>query len=98
MVCRFNLTFDTVPRFAALARAFGVAHDWRPNRENAEACLEAIDDVKRETGLKGSLRAHGVKREDFPLLADRALLETVGATNPRPFDRADVIALYEEAF
>ncbi len=97
-VCRFNLTFDTVPRFAALARAFGVAHDWRPDRENAEACLRAIDDVKREAGLKESLRAHGVKREDFPLLADRALLETVGATNPRPFDRADVIALYEEAF
>ena len=37
-------------------------------------------------------------KQDFPLLADRALLETVGATNPRPFDRADVIALYEEAF
>lgn len=97
-VCRFNLTQTTAGRFAKIALALGAGHGWSSDRDNAEAGLKAIDELKRAVGLDKGLKDYGAKREDFPKLAELALLESVGRTNPRPFTKEDVEALYEECY
>ena len=97
-VCAFNLTPNTAGRFAEVALALGAGHGWSSDRDNAEAGLKALKDLNRLVGLNKGLKEYGVKREDFPALAELALQESVGRMNPRPFTRKDVIALYEEAY
>ena len=60
--------------------------------------LGAISDLSRESGLPRGLRALGVKRDDLPRLAELAMLETIGSTNPRAYSSQDVLSLYENAF
>lgn len=97
-VCKFNLTQETANLFADIAMAFGVGRGWGSDRDNAEATLKAIQDLKRAVGLDKGLKDYGVKREDFSMLAELALLESVGKNNPRRFTKEDVIALYEECY
>jgi alcohol dehydrogenase len=40
----------------------------------------------------------GVKREDLPLLAEQAAQQWTGTFNPRPFDAAGALEIYEWAF
>jgi alcohol dehydrogenase len=57
--------------------------------------LEALRDAAR---LPATLREIGVVREDFPALAADAATQWTGSCNPRPFDAAAALALYERAY
>ncbi len=62
---------------------------------------DLADDVARlneRIGLGRGLRALGVRREDFDMLAERALADHSQATNPRPMTREDMLAVLEEAY
>ncbi len=97
-VCKFNLNQDTAHNFADIAMALGVGRGWGSDRDNAEAGLKAIKDLAREVGFNKGLKEYGVKREDFSMLAELALLESVGKNNPRRFTKEDVISLYDECY
>lgn len=96
-VCEFNL-MAAYSKFARVAMCMGVGQSWRSERENAERMLGAISDLSRESGLPRGLQALGVKRDDLPRLAELAMLETIGSTNPRAYSSQDVLSLYENAF
>jgi alcohol dehydrogenase class IV len=57
--------------------------------------LEAWRDAAR---LPATLREIGVAREDFPALAADAATQWTGTCNPRPFDAASALELYERAY
>jgi alcohol dehydrogenase len=57
--------------------------------------LETLRDAAR---LPATLREIGVAREDFPALAADAATQWTGTCNPRPFDAAAALALYERAY
>ena len=97
VVCRFNTTFETLGRFSDIAVALGVGRSWRAERDNAEAGLKALFGLNRSLGLPKGLRELGVRKEDFPLLAERTMEEAIGRPNPRKYDKHDVLRLYEEA-
>jgi alcohol dehydrogenase len=48
--------------------------------------------------LPPTLRSLGVPREDLPGLAAEAAKQWTGSFNPRPFDEAAALQLYEAAF
>ena len=59
---------------------------------------DELDWLARAGGLPGRLRDVGVDRADLPLLASWAAAQWTGTFNPRPFDEAAALALYERAY
>ena len=57
-----------------------------------------LDALARAGDLPRSLQEIGVPREDLPALAGDAATQWTGTCNPRPFDAAAALALYERAF
>jgi alcohol dehydrogenase len=57
-----------------------------------------LDALARAGELPRSLQEMGVPREDLPALAGDAATQWTGTCNPRPFDAAAALALYERAF
>jgi alcohol dehydrogenase len=56
-----------------------------------------LDELARAAGLPGTLTELGVSRADLPALAADAATQWTGTFNPRPFDPAAALALYERA-
>ncbi len=56
-----------------------------------------IDSLLSEIGLPATLGALGVTAEDLPALADKAAADHLSATNPRPADAEDYLALLKGA-
>jgi alcohol dehydrogenase len=56
-----------------------------------------LDQLARVAGLSGTLTELGVSRADLPALAADAATQWTGQHNPRPFDAAAALALYERA-
>ena len=57
-----------------------------------------LDDLARAGGLPGSLSAVAVHRTDLNLLAEEAATQWTGRYNPRPFDAAGALEVYEWAY
>ena len=63
-----------------------------------ERLAERLEELARAGGLPATLRELGVPRDDLPALAADAATQWTGTFNPRPFDAAAALALYERAF
>lgn len=96
VVERYNLPV-VVERFAAMARAMGVAVTWHSEGENAEKAIQAMEALRRELNLPSGLGGLGVKEEDLPELAAEAEKEIVASGNPRTFNREVLVQLYRDA-
>jgi len=64
----------------------------------ADRLSERLEELRRAGGLPSTLREIGVPRESFPELAADAAKQWTGAFNPRPFDAAAALELYENAY
>lgn len=60
--------------------------------------ISAIKKLADIVGIPKSLAELGVKREDFPVLADNALKDVCGLTNPIQPEKEEVIGIFEEAY
>ncbi len=74
-----------------------------PEGERAQASVSYIRDMAenfhRQYGLPACLRDTGkVARDQFPLIADKAINDGAILTNPKAMDAADVISVLERAF
>lgn len=86
-------------RFVEIAKAMGIdTRDMTPS-ESAEAALNAIRALSAEVGIPPNLASFDVvKPEDFGTLADNAMKDACGATNPKQPMKDEVIALYQAAY
>ncbi|MEL6324281.1 MAG: iron-containing alcohol dehydrogenase [Pseudomonadota bacterium] len=86
-------------RFVEIAAAMGVdTRDLTP-AESADAALKAIRALSVEVGIPPNLAAFDVvKPEDFPTLADNAMKDACGATNPIQPTKNEVIDLFQTAY
>jgi len=57
-----------------------------------------LEELRHAAGLPASLRDIGVPRADFAALAADAATQWTGTCNPRPFDAASALELYEHAY
>lgn len=60
--------------------------------------IAAIKKLADIVGIPKSLEELGVKREDFDVLAENALKDVCGATNPVQTDKKTIVGIFEEAF
>lgn len=96
-VVRFN--FDAArERYIRVAEVFGVEPRNRSDCDVRDALAEAIRRLRERLGVAGSLAAMGVKRSDFPALAQKALEDPCIATNPREVMEHDLRLILEQAY
>ena len=86
--------------FIDIAKALG--HEDHIHDENhakaVRVVLEKISTLKESIGIPKNLKALGVKPEDFPILAEHALQDACGLTNPFQPTKEQVIQMYQEAY
>jgi alcohol dehydrogenase len=86
-------------RFAEIAASMGIDTRDMTATESAEAALKAIRALSAEVGIPPNLAAFDiVKPEDFPTLADNAMKDACGVTNPKQPTKDEVVALYQRAY
>ena len=84
-------------RYAELLTASGT----NPSAAREAAALKLADrlvTLARSGGLPASLGDLGVSRNELPALAAKAAAQWTGTFNPRPFDEAAALTLYEHAY
>lgn len=90
--------FEQVPeRYCDIGRAMGLDLNGMAMAYRKQALLDAIDWLRRETGLVGTLGELGVTRADIPALAEKAMRDPCMITNPRRPTQKDIERLYEQA-
>jgi alcohol dehydrogenase len=84
-------------RYAELARLAGL-YSGSDNDEGSELLARRLEQLAAAGGLQSSLSAAGVARDQLPLLAREAARQWTGGFNPRPFDEAGALEVYENAY
>jgi alcohol dehydrogenase len=65
---------------------------------NGDGLASRLGEMARAGGLPVRLRDLGTRREDLPELAADAATQWTGSFNPRPFDAAAALSLYQAAY
>jgi alcohol dehydrogenase len=95
-VVRWNGTVsgDRYAEFLSLASGGNNSESVSP----AEGLARRLEQLAEAAGLRGGLQATGVQRDHLALLAEDAAKQWTGTFNPRPFDQAGALEVYERAF
>ncbi|UTH74035.1 L-threonine dehydrogenase [Chromobacterium sp. IIBBL 290-4] len=64
---------------------------------SAEAAIAAIKRLAADVGIPAGLKELGVKEVDIPTLADNALKDACGLTNPRKASHEEICAIFRAA-
>lgn len=84
-------------RYAELARLARLDNGSDITLAN-ESLVQRLEQLAAVGGLQCSLSAAGVEREQLPVLAQEAASQWTGSFNPRPFDLAGALEVYECAY
>jgi alcohol dehydrogenase len=95
-VVRWNTSVasDHYAELARLAKLYSGSDDY----EASELLARRLEQLAAAGGLQSSLSAAGVARDQLPLLASEAARQWTGGFNPRPFNEAGALEVYESAF
>jgi alcohol dehydrogenase len=92
-VVRWNADY-VADRYRDLLRSSGLD----PGASPADRLAARLEELARLGRLPATLRDVGVMKGDLPVLAADAATQWTGTFNPRPFDAAGALALYEQAY
>jgi alcohol dehydrogenase len=84
-------------RLADVAKAMGVDTSSMSAEEGAEAAISAIVELSQAVNIPSGLEALNVKADDFKLLADNALKDACGFTNPKQATHAEIVEIFAAA-
>jgi len=93
---KFNL-IACPERFVDIAITMGEEVEGLSDMEAADKALEAIKRLSGDVGIPSGLKELGVKEEDMPILAENALKDACGFTNPRKATQKEIIQIYKNA-
>ena len=85
-------------RLRKVASLMGVDVSNMTDKEGANACIEAIKDLSKSIGIPSGLKELGAKEEDFSILAENALKDACGLTNPIKATHEDIVQIFKNAF
>ncbi|USD42925.1 L-threonine dehydrogenase [Vibrio sp. SCSIO 43135] len=84
-------------RLRDVAKAMGVDVENMNAEQGAEAALEAIMQLSKDVGIPAGLKELGAKSEDISILADNALKDACGFTNPKQATHEEISAIFSAA-
>ncbi|HAS6062688.1 TPA: L-threonine dehydrogenase [Vibrio vulnificus] len=84
-------------RLRDVAKAMGVNVEGMSAEQGAEAAINAIVALAKDVGIPAGIRELGAKSEDIPTLADNALKDACGFTNPKQATHEEISAIFEAA-
>ncbi|MCW8348889.1 L-threonine dehydrogenase [Vibrio sp. ZSDZ65] len=84
-------------RLADVARAMGVNTADMNDAQAANAGLEAIRQLSKDVNIPSGLEELGVSKDDFDVLAQNALKDACGFTNPKQASHDEVVAILAAA-
>ncbi|CCK16804.1 Alcohol dehydrogenase [Cronobacter universalis NCTC 9529] len=79
------------------AQAMGVDVSGMSDAEGANACIAAICALARRIHIPAGLRELRVREDDISELAENALKDACGFTNPVQASHAEIMAIYRAA-
>jgi len=96
-VIRFNV-LGNLPKFAALAKPFGISTEGLDDLQIVDRVIAAIDRLSDDLRVPRHLADFGVKEQDVLMLAEGAMKVTrLLANNPRTLYLEDAKAIYKAA-
>lgn len=84
-------------RLKDVAKAMGMNVEGMTAEQGAEAALEAIQALSKDVGIPAGLQQLGAKEEDIAVLADNALKDACGFTNPKQASHEEISAIFAAA-
>ncbi|WP_323899469.1 L-threonine dehydrogenase [Aeromonas hydrophila] len=84
-------------RLKDVARHMGVDVSAMNDEQGAAAAIAAILQLARDVKIPTGLEQLGVKADDFNLLAENALKDACGFTNPKQASHAEIVAIFRAA-
>ncbi|PIW59499.1 L-threonine dehydrogenase [Shewanella sp. CG12_big_fil_rev_8_21_14_0_65_47_15] len=84
-------------RLKDIAKAMGVDVSSMTDKQGAEAAISAIKKLSVAVKIPENLTLLGVKAEDIPTLADNALKDTCGFTNPKQATHGEICQIFTNA-
>jgi alcohol dehydrogenase len=84
-------------RLADVAKAMGVDTMAMSDEQGAKAAIDAIKQLAKVVNIPENLTQLGVKAEDIPTLADNALKDACGFTNPKQATHAEICQIFTNA-
>ncbi|MGR5127714.1 L-threonine dehydrogenase [Photobacterium swingsii] len=84
-------------RLCDVAKAMGVNVEGMTAEQGADAALEAIQALSKDVGIPAGLTELGAKAEDISILADNALKDACGFTNPKQATHEEISAIFTAA-
>ncbi len=83
--------------FVDIAIALGENIGGLSAMEATDMALEAIWRLSQDIGIPSGLKELGVKEKDLPILAENAMKDACGLTNPRKATKEEIIQIFKEA-
>ncbi|MGE1081724.1 L-threonine dehydrogenase [Pseudomonas shirazensis] len=96
-VQRFNAKVSS-PRLRDVAKAMGIKVCGLDAEQGAGAAISAIEHLAVAVSIPAGLAELGARMQDVPLLAENALKDACGVTNPRAASQAEIEAIFRAAF
>ncbi|ASI93712.1 MULTISPECIES: L-threonine dehydrogenase [Vibrio] len=84
-------------RLRDVAKAMGVDVEGMSAEQGAAAAIDAIVVLAKDVGIPSGIKELGAKLEDIPTLADNALKDACGFTNPKQATHEEISKIFEEA-
>lgn len=84
-------------RLKDVAAAMGVEVAQLTDEQGAEAALEAIRALSKDVGIPAGLEALGARADDIPVLAENALKDACGLTNPKQATHDEISSIFRAA-
>ncbi|CCN84427.1 Alcohol dehydrogenase 2 [Vibrio nigripulchritudo SFn27] len=84
-------------RLKDVAAAMGVEVAQMTDEQGAEAALEAIRALSKDVGIPAGLEALGARADDIPVLAENALKDACGLTNPKQATHDEISSIFQAA-
>lgn len=85
------------PRLKDVAKAMGVNVNSMNDEQGAQAAIDAIKALSVAVKIPENLSKLGVKAEDIPTLADNALKDACGFTNPKQATHEEICEIFMAA-
>ncbi|QYK14052.1 L-threonine dehydrogenase [Shewanella rhizosphaerae] len=85
------------PRLKDVAKAMGVDVSAMTDEQGATAAIDAIKALSVAVKIPENLTKLGVKAEDIPTLADNALKDACGLTNPKQATHEEICQIFTNA-